>query len=38
MAQHETGYFTGYTSSRLPVTLVWWAEMPTEYTAFLRER
>ena len=38
MAQHESGYFKGYTSSRLPVTLVWWADMPNEHEAFLRER
>ena len=38
MAQHQSGYFKGYTSWRLPVTLVWWAEFPNEHEAFLRER
>ncbi|MBI5567505.1 MAG: GIY-YIG nuclease family protein [Chloroflexi bacterium] len=38
LAQHQSGYFKGYTSSRLPVALVWWAEMPDEHEAFLRER
>ena len=38
LAQHQAGYFKGYTSSRLPVTLVWWTEMPNEHEAFLRER
>ena len=38
LVQHQSGYFKGYTSSRLPVTLVWWAEFPNEHEAFLRER
>jgi predicted GIY-YIG superfamily endonuclease len=36
--QHQTGYFEGYTESRLPVTLVWHAEVSTEDEAFQRER
>ncbi len=38
MAQHQTGFFQGYTSSRLPVELVWWNEFPTGHEAFLCER
>lgn len=38
MTQHQTGFFQGYTSSRLPVELVWWNEFPTEPAAFLCER
>ncbi len=38
MAQHQTGYFKGYTSSRLPVELVWQQEFPTEHDAFMAER
>jgi predicted GIY-YIG superfamily endonuclease len=38
MAQHQTGYFKEYTSSRLPVELVWQQEFPTEHDAFMAER
>ncbi len=38
MAQHHTGYFKGYTSSRLPVKLVWYSDFPTEHEAFVCER
>jgi predicted GIY-YIG superfamily endonuclease len=38
MTQHQTGYFKGYTSSRLPVELVWQQDFSTEHEAFLRER
>jgi predicted GIY-YIG superfamily endonuclease len=34
----QTGYFKGYTASRLPVVLLWSAEFPTEHEAFLIER
>ena len=38
MAQHQTSYFKGYTSSRLPVELVWQQEFPSEHEAFVCER
>jgi predicted GIY-YIG superfamily endonuclease len=38
MAQHQTGYFKGYTSSRLPVELIWHQEFPSEHDAFVCER
>ena len=38
IAQHPTGYFKGYTSSRLPVELVWQQNFSTEHEAFLCER
>ncbi len=38
IAQHQTGYFKGYTSSRLPVELVWQQDFSTEHDAFLCER
>jgi predicted GIY-YIG superfamily endonuclease len=38
MAQHQTGYFKGYTSSRLPVALIWQQEFATEHEAFISER
>ena len=38
MAQHQTGYFKGYTSSRLPVELVWQQVFPTEHDAFVAEQ
>jgi len=38
LAQHQTGFFGGYTASRLPVQLVWSAEFPSDNDAFLRER
>ena len=34
VAQHRTGYFKGYTSSRLPVELVWQQDFATEHEAF----
>jgi len=38
LAQHQTGFFKGYTNSRLPVKLIWWSEFPTEHEAFVCER
>lgn len=38
LAEHQAGKVEGYTSSRLPVELVWCAEFPSEHDAFLRER
>jgi predicted GIY-YIG superfamily endonuclease len=38
MVQHQTGYFKGYTSSRLPVELVWQQDFATEHEAFVCER
>jgi predicted GIY-YIG superfamily endonuclease len=38
LGEHQTDYFRGCTSSRLPVELVWSAEFPTENDAFLTER
>lgn len=38
LAQHQTGFFGGYTASRLPVQLVWSEKFPTDNDAFLRER
>jgi predicted GIY-YIG superfamily endonuclease len=38
MAQHQIGYFKGYTRSRLPVELIWQQEFPTEHEAFVCER
>ena len=38
MSQHQIGLLKGYTSSRLPVELVWSAEFATEHEAFLCER
>jgi predicted GIY-YIG superfamily endonuclease len=38
IAQHRAGYFKGYTSSRLPVELVWQQDFSTEHEAFLCER
>jgi predicted GIY-YIG superfamily endonuclease len=38
MTQHQAGYFKGYTSSRLPVELVWQQEFATEHEAFVSER
>jgi predicted GIY-YIG superfamily endonuclease len=38
LAEHQTGFFKGYTESRRPVELVWSAEMPNENEAFLFER
>ncbi len=38
MVQHQTGYFKGYTGSRLPVELVWQQDFATEHEAFVCER
>ena len=38
MAEHRHGRFRGYTSTRLPVTLVWSQEFPTRYEALAAER
>ncbi len=38
LAEHQTGFFEGYTTARLPVELVWSSEFPTEHDAFLCER
>ncbi len=38
MAQHQIGYFNGYTSSRLPVELVWQQDFATGHEAFVCER
>ena len=38
LAEHEAGIYGGYTSTRLPVKLLWTAEFPTEHDAFLTER
>ena len=36
--EHQNGFYKGYTSSRLPVELVWSTDFPTEHDAFLFER
>ncbi len=38
MVQHQAGYFKGYTSSRLPVELVWQQDFATEREALVCER
>ncbi len=38
LAEHQSGFFEGYTQSRRPVELIWSAEMPTEQEAFSFER
>ena len=38
VAEHMAGTFSGFTSKRLPVKLVFSCEMPTLHDAFLRER
>ena len=38
MAQHQHGEIKGYTSTRLPVTLVWSQEFATRYEALQAER
>ncbi len=38
IAQHQTGYFKGYTSSRLPVELIWHQDFATEHEAFVCKR
>ena len=37
-AQHQAGTYGGYTSKRLPVTLLWSQEVQTDNDAFLLER
>lgn len=36
--EHQNGFYKGYTSSRLPVELVWSNDFSTEHDAFLFER
>jgi len=38
IAQHVSGAFRGYTSTRLPVVLVWCDEFPSRYEALCAER
>ncbi len=38
LAQHQAGVLGGYTSTRLPVELVWSEAFQTEHDAFLAER
>ncbi len=38
LAEHQAGFYGGYTSKRLPVELVWSQDFPTEHVAFLTER
>jgi putative endonuclease len=38
IAQHLSGEFGGYTSTRLPVKLVWCDEFPSRYEALSAER
>jgi putative endonuclease len=38
IATHMSGEFGGYTSTRLPVKLVWSDEFPTRYEALAAER
>ncbi len=38
LAEHIAGAYSGFTSKRLPVKLVFSCEMPTIHDAFLRER
>jgi len=38
IATHMSGEFGGYTSTRLPVTLVWCDEFPSRYEALSAER
>ncbi|WBY06640.1 GIY-YIG nuclease family protein [Sphingomonas sp. 7/4-4] len=38
VTQHQSGVIKGFTSSRLPVKLVWCAEFPTRYEAIVTER
>ena len=35
---HQSGLIPGYTSTRLPVTLVWSSEFPSRYEALQAER
>ena len=38
LEEHRMGLYPGYTSTRLPIELVWSSELPTENEAFLTER
>ena len=38
MAQHQSGAVGGYTSERLPVTLIWSTALPSRHEAFVLER
>ncbi len=38
VAEHLAGTYSGFTSKRLPVKLVFSCEMPTIHDVFLRER
>ena len=38
VVKHQQGVFSGYTSKRLPVKLVFFSEFPTRDDAFARER
>jgi predicted GIY-YIG superfamily endonuclease len=38
LAEHQTGVYEGYTSSRRPVELVWSLQVQSENDAFLLER
>ena len=38
LGEHQTGFFRDYTSTRLPIDLVWSQEFPTEPEAFATER
>ena len=38
VAQHQSGTIKGFTSSRLPVKLMWCAEFPSRYEAIAVER
>ena len=38
LAEHRAGIYEGYTSTRLPVELVWSQEVQTDNEAFLLER
>jgi predicted GIY-YIG superfamily endonuclease len=38
LAAHQASTYGGYTSTRLPVKLIWSAEFATEHDAFLTER
>ena len=38
VAEHQSGEFGGYTSTRRPVSPIWAQEFPTRHEAFERER
>jgi len=38
LAQHQSGYFTGYTFKRRPVELAWSENFPTRYEALEAEK